>query len=412
MTGGRRTFRGAGRGLAVRAACAFLVFLGIVACLAPFLATSAPLLAVAGDRRVSPAIEALTAVDLAWLGGGAAAVLGVLARRLAGRLRIAVAAAAVLAALLTAVVAPSREARNVRARYDLDALRAAPSGTLSAPIPFSPDATDPARRYAAPGRGDGHLLGTDRDGRDVTARLIHGTRSSLTVGFLAVLASSVIGILLGAIAGLRGGRADAIISWLIQVTMAFPALFTVLVLFALVKPGLLTLVLLLVLIRWTVPARLVRAEMQRLREADHIVAARALGAGPLRVLVVHALPAALPPVIVNAAFGVAGAVLAEAALSFLGIGVVEPAPSWGEILRQGRDAVPDHLHLVVLPGSLLFLLVLSLHALGEALRVSLDAGSGRAAGMSAGTAGRPTAPELSAGGSAGSRPGGERAPCC
>jgi peptide/nickel transport system permease protein len=219
-----------------------------------------------------------------------------------------------------------------------------------------------------------HWLGTDDRGRDVFARLVHGTRTSMLVGFCSVAIYLLIGVTLGLLAGYLRGGADFLISRLIELGLTFPAFFLILVIMALLeRSSIWTVVLVLGLTGWTHVARLVRAEALRIRELDYITAARACGAGPARVMLRHVLPNAMGPVWVNAAFGVAGAMVAEAALSFLGFGTPPPTASWGELMGQGFE-FPDRWWLVLCPGLLLFITVTALNLLGEALR---DAGDPR-----------------------------------
>jgi peptide/nickel transport system permease protein len=217
-----------------------------------------------------------------------------------------------------------------------------------------------------------HWLGTDDRGRDVFARLVHGTRISYAVGFASVSLTLLIGVALGLLGGYGGRRADWIVSRLIEIGLTFPTLFLVLIIMALrERTSIVALILVLGLTRWTDVARLVRAEVLRLRELAFVLAARAIGAGPARIMLRHLLPNALGPVLVNATFGVAGAILAESALSFLGFGAPPPTASWGEILSQAMEH-PRAWWLTFCPGALLFLSVTGLNLLGEALRDAID----------------------------------------
>ena len=223
---------------------------------------------------------------------------------------------------------------------------------------------------AAPDRN--HWLGTDDRGRDVFARLVHGTRVSVLVGFLSVLLHVCIGLLLGTVGGYFRGRADLVITRIMEIGMTFPAFFLLLAIMALLERGsLVTIILVLGLTRWTGVARLVRAETLRLRELDFVTAARACGASPARIIWRHILPNALGPVIVNATFGVATAIVAEAALTFLGFGTPPPTASWGEVLAQGYE-LQNRWWLILCPGLLLFSTVTALNLLGEGLRDALD----------------------------------------
>jgi peptide/nickel transport system permease protein len=231
----------------------------------------------------------------------------------------------------------------------------------------------PAILRPPPASPDGdHWLGSDDRGRDVFARLIHGTRVSLAVGLISVAIYLAIGVALGLLGGYLGGRTDFLVSRLIELGLTFPTFFLILIIMGLLeRTSLLAMMVVLGVTRWTDVARLVRAEAMRMRTLDFVTAARAAGAGPLRVMALHLLPNALGPVLVNATFGVAGAILVESALSFLGFGAPPPTASWGEVLSQATEH-PSAWWLTVFPGALLFLTVTALNLVGEALRDALD----------------------------------------
>ena len=240
-------------------------------------------------------------------------------------------------------------------------------------VPFGPNQTALTDALAPP--GGAHLLGTDELGRDVLARLVHGARTSLGVGLTAVLLYVVIGAALGAVAGWFGGRVDSLISRATEVVLSFPTFFLVLAILGVMRvSSLWPVVVVIALTRWTDVSRLVRAEVLKLRTAEFVQASRALGAGHGRVLVRHLLPNALGPVLVAAAFGVAGAIVLETALSYLGFGVPPPAPSWGELLTQAHRYVtyPGAWWLTLYPGLAIFLTVAAFNLLGDALRDALD----------------------------------------
>jgi len=217
-----------------------------------------------------------------------------------------------------------------------------------------------------------HPLGTDDRGRDVFARLVHGARTSLTVGLLSVVAFIGIGALLGALAGFYGGLIDSVVARLIETLTAFPTIVLVLVIQGLVAhPTLSTMLLAIALTRWTEVARLVRAEVMLVTSQEYVLAARALGARPGRVLWKHVLPNAIAPMLVAATFGVASVVLIEASLTFLRVGVPPPTPSWGEMLSEARDHALAW-WLLLLPGLAVFTTVVALNLIGEALRDALD----------------------------------------
>ncbi len=219
---------------------------------------------------------------------------------------------------------------------------------------------------------EGHPLGTDREGRDVFARTVHGTRSYLVFALAAVGASLALGVLLGAIAGLFGGAVDALVSRVIESVSAFPPLVLVLgALAAVPRPTLLTLFLAIALTRWPEVARLVRGEVMLATTRDYVLAARALGASPFRVLRRHILPNVLGPLVVTAAVGVSSVVLTEASLDFLRVGTPGGASSWGETMSQFRDA-PFAWWLLAFPGVLLVVTIVAYNLMGEALRTALD----------------------------------------
>jgi peptide/nickel transport system permease protein len=224
----------------------------------------------------------------------------------------------------------------------------------------------------APFASAGHPLGTDAHGRDVFARLIHGARTALGVGVFAVAGIVAIGALLGALAGYFGRRIDAIVARVIDVLSSFPALVLLVVVQALQPhPTIAGLLLAIGLTRWPEVARLVRAEVLVVASRDYTVAARALGATPMRVLFRHVLPNARGPIFVAAALGLGQLVVLEASLSFLRVGVPPPSASWGEMLSEVRDG-PTAWWLVILPGALLVGLALALHVVGESLRDGFD----------------------------------------
>jgi peptide/nickel transport system permease protein len=219
------------------------------------------------------------------------------------------------------------------------------------------------------------VLGTDELGRDVAARLVHGARVSLLIAFFTVLIAVGIGMLLGGLAGYLGGAVDLVISRVLEVMQTFPLVFFLLALLAIVRvQSIWPLILALGLTRWTEVARLVRAEVLTLSQRDFVLAARAMGASPTRIIVQHLLPNALGPVLVVATFGVGSAILLETALSFLGIGVAPPTASWGELLTEAHRTLqhPGAWWLAVFPGLAIASTVLAVNALGEAVRRSVD----------------------------------------
>ena len=236
--------------------------------------------------------------------------------------------------------------------------------------PFDPAAQELALRLAAP-TGQ-HWFGLDELGRDILSRVLMGARVSLFVGLVVVGVSATVGTAMGSIAGYYGGRVDQIISRIMDVLLAFPGLLLAIALVAVLGPSLGNVVLALTVIGWVGYARLVRGQVLRAREFEYVVAARALGAGTWRALTRHVLPTALPAVTVQATLGMAAAILSEASLSFLGLGVQPPTPSWGTMINGGRAHLLDAPHLTVFPGVFLALVVLGFNFVGDGLRDRLD----------------------------------------
>lgn len=243
-------------------------------------------------------------------------------------------------------------------------------------VPFDPSAQELALRLEGP--TGLHWFGLDELGRDIFARILVGARISLMVGVVVVGVSASIGIVLGSIAGYFGGRIDEAISRVIDILLAFPGLLLAIAMVAVLGPSLTNVVLALSLIGWVGYARLVRGQVLRAREFEFVQAARALGASTPRILVRHVVPTALPAVTVQATLGMGSAILAEAALSFLGLGVQPPDPSWGTMLSYGRAHMLEAPHLTIFPGLAIAILVLGFNFLGDGLRDALDpAAAGR-----------------------------------
>jgi peptide/nickel transport system permease protein len=237
--------------------------------------------------------------------------------------------------------------------------------------PYNPAALDLLHRLQPPSRA--HWMGTDELGRDVLSRIIYGARLSLTVAVSVVSLSFLLGLIFGGIAGYYGRWRDvAINTFLMNAFLALPGILLAIAFVAFLGPGLLNLILALSIGGWVGYARLVRAQVLAVREREFVEAARAIGASDLRIFVRHILPNILQPLIVQAAIGMAGAVLAEATLSFLGLGVPPPAASWGAMLNDARPFLFDAPHLVVFPAIAVALCVLSFNFLGDALRDYLD----------------------------------------
>jgi peptide/nickel transport system permease protein len=249
----------------------------------------------------------------------------------------------------------------------------APLVTAPGPFPvvrFAPDTIDLGQRFQSPSRD--HWLGTDELGRDLLSRMIHGARVSLAVGLMATFIALVVGSLLGALAGYYGGAIDWCISRLVEVVLCFPFLLLVLAIVALFEPSLWTIMIALGLTSWTSEARYVRGEIFRLREEEFALAARASGAGDLRIITRHLLPNALAPVLVSASFGVAYAVIVESSLSFLGFGVPRPAPSWGAMLAAAEESLGHAWWLALFPGLAIFATVIAFNLIGDGFRHALD----------------------------------------
>lgn len=264
--------------------------------------------------------------------------------------------------------------------HDQQSLKRSAEWIWPTPIPFGPvqtvAATGEERATPPPwGPGGAHWLGTDELGRDVAARLIHGARVSLSVALLTVLLSVVVGVLVGATGGYARGLVDAVLSRLTELMLTFPLVFFLMALLSFIRTqSTWPLILGLGLTRWPEIARLIRAEVLSLQSQQFVLAARALGASPARIILRHLLPNAMGPVWVAATFGVGSAILLETSLTFLGIGIAPPTASWGELLLEAHRTLhhPGAWWLAVFPGGLIVLTVLSVNALGEAVRRSVD----------------------------------------
>jgi peptide/nickel transport system permease protein len=244
------------------------------------------------------------------------------------------------------------------------------AGLASFLAPHDPGKTDVSMKLIPPSLQ--HFLGTDQLGRDVFSRMLFGSRVSLSVGFVAVAISISIGILVGAISGYYGGWIDSLLMRYVDIMLCFPSFFLILTVVALLGPSLFKVMVVIGITSWMGTSRFVRAEFLSLRERDFAQAARALGVKDHRIIFRHILPNALAPVFVTATLDVATAILVEAGLSFLGFGVQPPAPSWGNILTEGRTYIFDAWWLTLFPGLAILITVLSFNLLGEGLRDALD----------------------------------------
>jgi peptide/nickel transport system permease protein len=236
--------------------------------------------------------------------------------------------------------------------------------------PYNPYAVALDARLLPPDQT--HLLGTDELGRDILSRLLYGARVSLWVGLVTVALSSVIGVTGGVVAGYRGGYWDAVIMRLVDVFLAFPVIVLAIAIVAVRGPGLTNVLIALALVYWTTYARVSRSIVLALREEEYTWAARTLGATPTRIMLRHLLPNAVAPLIVLASLGMGNAIVAEAALSFLGLGIQPPEASWGSMLNFGMQFLRDASFLSTTPGLAIFVTVLGFNLLGDGLRDALD----------------------------------------
>ena len=236
--------------------------------------------------------------------------------------------------------------------------------------PYDPSAIDIKNILIGPSFS--HPFGTDDLGRDVLSRMIWGGRISLEVGFVAVGIATIIGIILGSIAGYYGRYIDSVIMRAVDIMLSIPTIFLVLAVIAILEPSIINIMIVIGLTSWMEPARLIRAEFISLKERDFVTAARALGANDGRIIMKHVLPNGLSPIMVSATMGVGGAILVESALSFLGLGVQPPTPSWGSLLSSGKDNIEIAWWLSAFPGLAILVTVLGYNLLGEGIRDALD----------------------------------------
>lgn len=236
--------------------------------------------------------------------------------------------------------------------------------------PWDPNRPDVMRILERPSRA--HPLGTDQLGRDVLSRMLHGARVSLAVGFVSVGIASLIGTVLGSAAGYHGGLVDAAVMRLVDLMLVFPRFFLLLAVLAFLRPSIWTIMAVIGLTGWMGVARLVRAEFLTLKEREFVLWSQAVGAGGFRIVWRHILPNAMAPVLVAMTLGIPAAILTESGLSFLGLGVQPPHPTWGNILNEGKDAIEIGWWLSLYPGLAILITVLSYNLLGEGIRDALD----------------------------------------
>lgn len=269
--------------------------------------------------------------------------------------------------------------RVPQARSGIIMLALVVAAALAAPLlaPFSPMHVDPGARLLPPlstvaGSTSTYILGTDSVGRDILSRLLYGARLSLTVGMLAVLLSTAFGTMVGALSGFFGGWIDGFSAWLIDVQLSFPFLLLAIFVLGALGGGTAAVVLILALGTWVNYARIVRAQVLSIKNQGYVEASRVTGAGAARVLFVHVLPNTLSPICVVASFSMAQAILTEAGLSFLGVGLDPSTPSWGTMLNDGRDYLLNAWWIAAMPGLAISFTVLGVTLLGEGLRDLLN----------------------------------------
>lgn len=234
---------------------------------------------------------------------------------------------------------------------------------------YDPSAIDTNSILASPSQA--HIFGTDTLGRDIFSRIVYGSRISLSIGIIAVGIAVLIGLSFGSVAGYYGGRIDSVIMRFVDIMLCFPTFFLILAVIAILEPSIFNIMVVIGATSWMGVARLVRAEILTLKERDFVAAARVMGAGDVWIIIRHLIPNAIGPVLVSATLGIGGAILTESALSFLGIGVQPPTPSWGNILMDGKSTLGVAWWLTVFPGLFILFTVLAYNLLSEALRDKL-----------------------------------------
>lgn len=232
--------------------------------------------------------------------------------------------------------------------------------------PYDPSLIDQKNLLVKP--SPGHILGTDGLGRDLLSRMIYGARISLSIGLIAVGIATIIGLILGSIAGFYGGLVDALIMRFVDIMLCFPTFFLILAVVAILEPSIFNIMIIIGLTSWMGVARLVRSEILTLKEREFIQAAKAIGASNFRIIWRHLIPNALGPVLVSATLGIAGAILLESGLSFLGLGVQPPIPSWGNILIESKSTLGVAWWITVFPGLAILITILGFNFIAEGLK--------------------------------------------
>ena len=232
--------------------------------------------------------------------------------------------------------------------------------------PYSPDQIDETKLLVPPSKA--HLFGTDSLGRDLFSRMVYGSRISLSIGLIAVGIATIVGIFFGSLAGFYGGRIDSLIMRFVDIMLCFPTFFLILSVVAILEPSIYNIMAIIGLTSWMGVARLIRAEILSLKEREFIQAEVALGASHARIIFYHLIPNAIGPVLVSAILGIAGAILVESGLSFLGLGVQPPTPSWGNILIEAKSTLGVAWWITIFPGVAIFITILGFNFLGEGLK--------------------------------------------
>lgn len=262
--------------------------------------------------------------------------------------------------------------RNKLALFSLLFILLIVAAAIFAPFiaPYNPDRINVNAILLPPSFS--HWLGTDQLGRDVLSRLIYGSRISIEVGFIAVSISLFIGVIIGAFSGYYSGLIDSLLMRFVDIMLTFPSFFLILAISAILKPSIVNIMIIIGLTSWMGVARIVRAEFIQNRQKDYVLAAKASGASDLYIIFSEILPNCIAPILVSATLGIAGAILIQASLAFLGIGIMPPTPSWGGMLSRGKTYIMIAWWLTLFPGVAILMTVLSFNLMGEAVRDALD----------------------------------------